>query len=125
MDAALVLPWDNAISAADTGALLSLVATRVVPGGPLLSCVRTRLAGPPQPGVLESPAAAQRWLAGLGLQLHGALDLRISDAGLLAATDIRTGDARIPNLLVGDGASLVGNLFVTAVRAPIRPNASI
>ena len=122
-DAAVLLPWNGSMTVAEIGALLSAAATRVVAGGALLTCVPTRLAGPPQPGMLESPTMVARWLASLGLQLHGEASYAISDAGLLAATDSVAHDLRVPNLVVADGARLTGYLFVTCRRVAARVSA--
>lgn len=119
-DAAIVLPWNGTMTTSEIGALLSAAATRVVDGGPLLTCLPTRLAGPPQSGVLEAPTMITRWLASLGMELRGDASFAISDAGLLAATDTVVRDLRIPNLMLTDGARLTGQLFVTCQRIASR-----
>ncbi len=123
-DAAVVLPWNGSMTVPEIGALLSAAATHVVDGGALLTCVPTRLAGPPQPGMLESPTMVARWLSSLGLQLHGEASYNISDAGLLAATDTAARDLRVPNLVVADGARLTGQLFITCARCRARVGVS-
>ena len=119
-DAALVLPWNSSMSAFEIGALLAAVATHVVDGGPLLTCLPTRLAGPPQPGLLESPSTITRWLAARGMQLQGEANYAISDVGLLATTDSVARDLRVPNLLIANGTRLTGQLFVTCTRTSTR-----
>jgi len=119
-DAALVLPWNSGMTVVEIGALLSAAATHVREGGPLLTCIPTRLAGPPLQGMLESPSMVTRWLASLDMQLRGDASYAISDAGLLAATDSIARDRRVPNLLIADGVRLTGQLFVTCMRTSVR-----
>ncbi len=116
MHAAVLLPWTTSMAPAELGPFLRAVATRVVPGGVITACMPVRLAGPPGAGMLDAPASATKWLAGLGLALIEPPDLSMSDDGLLSATDAGA-MGRTPDLLTIDGARLVGNLFIACTHA--------
>ncbi len=113
-DAAVVLPFDNSLAATEIGAMLSLAASCVKPGGLLLSCAPIRLAGPPQPHALDGLNGVPRWLAARGLTPYGDIDGSMSDLGLLAATDRAHRDRRTPDLLIADGPQLTGHLFIVS-----------
>ena len=79
----------------------------------MFTTVGVRLAGPPDPRVLDSIARLPQWLSSIGLESIEAPDASMSDEGLLAATDADVVN-RIPDLLIADGQRLTGRLFIAA-----------
>jgi hypothetical protein len=112
-DAAVLLPWSARTSIAEQASWLQLLVPHLKRGAPVFTTVGVRLAGPPDPRVLESIARLPQWLSSIGLESIEAPDASMSDEGLLAATDADVVN-RIPDLLIADGQRLTGRLFIAA-----------